>query len=68
MTLQEIKTAIEEGKKVHWSNSLYDVIRDNIGQYLIICSSNKYCIGLTHTDGTTMNGNEEDFYIEPDTK
>jgi len=68
MTLQEIKTAIEEGKKVHWSSSIYNVIKDNIGQYLIICTQNQHCIGLTRGDGKTMNGKEEDFYIETDTK
>lgn len=63
MTVEEIKKAIEEGKTVHWSSEAYTVIKDKINQYLIICTQNKYCIGLTHQDGTTMNGKEEDFYI-----
>jgi len=66
MTLAEIKTAVQEGKKVHWSNSLYTVEYDNYTKdYNIICT-NGYCIGLTWRDGITMNGKEEDFYIEPD--
>ena len=64
MTLNEIKTAIAQGKKVHWSNPAYDVIKDKIGQYLISCNLNGSCIGLTHMDEVTMNGKEEEFYIE----
>lgn len=66
MTLQEIKDAIDSGKKVCWSNDMYDVIKDKLGQYLIVCSSNQHTIGLTWADGVTMNGKEEDFYIKPE--
>lgn len=62
MNLQQIKQAIEEGKKVHWANRAYDVIKDSVGQYLIICNLNGYCIGLTHLDGITLNGEEKDFF------
>jgi hypothetical protein len=68
MTLQEIKQAIKDGKKVYWSNSLYEVVKDNIGQYLICCRLNDHCIGLTWRDGVTMNGKEEDFYITEEPK
>ena len=61
MTLQEIKTAIEEGKRVFWSTLAYQVIKDSVGQYLIDCSTG-YCIGLTWLDGTTLNGEEEEFF------
>ena len=63
MTLQEIKQAIEQGKKVNWSNNLYEVIKDKNNEYLIHCKGNGHCIGLTWRDGVTMNGNEKDFYI-----
>lgn len=63
MSLEEIKTAVESGKGVYWSNNGYRVIKDNIGQWLIEhCDG--HCIGLTHRDGKTMNGNPEDFFIE----
>ena len=62
MNLEEIKQAIEQGKKVHWSNAGYEVIKDNIGQYLIKCTSNNHCIGLTWQDNVTMNGKECDFF------
>lgn len=63
MTLSEIKTALSEDKRVFHGSPAYEVKRDNIGQYLIICSLNDYTIGLTHRDGQTMNGKEKDFFI-----
>lgn len=63
MKLIEIKNALAEGRKVYHGNQNYEVIRDKIGQYLIVCSINGYTIGLTHKDGQTMNGKEEDFFI-----
>ena len=64
MTLDEIKQAIAEGRKVYHHNKNYEVIRDNLGQYLIVCSINDYTIGLTHSDKQTMNGKEADFFSE----
>lgn len=64
MTLEEIKQNIEKGNRVFQNNDMYEVIKDKIGQYLIYCKSNGYCIGLTHRDGITMNGDESDFYIK----
>ncbi len=34
--------------------------------YNIVCTHNEYAIGLTRTDGITMNGKEEDFFIIKD--
>jgi len=62
MTLEQIKQAIEDGKKVYWSNPAYEVIKDKIGQYLIHCTLNNHYIGLTWRDGVTLNGKEEDFF------
>lgn len=64
MTLTEIKTAIAAGKKVYCATFGYEVILDSIGQYLIIYRPNGYCIGLTHQDGITLNGQESDFFME----
>ena len=61
-TLEELKTALDNGVIVYHHNPLYKVKKDKIGQYLIICESTNYCIGLTHRDNITMNGNLEDFY------
>lgn len=65
MTLEEIKEAIADGREVHWKSTAYDVILDDIGQYLIVCNLNDYTIGLTWMDGVTMNGKEKDFFIAP---
>lgn len=62
MTLDEIKAAVDAGRVVHWKNPSYRVIKDCIGQYLVICRMNGACISLTHLDGVTMNGQPDDFY------
>jgi len=66
MTLNEIKTAVEEGHSVHWVNDGYKVIKDKIGQFLVIFEPNQHCIGLTWRDGVTLNGKESEFYIKGD--
>ena len=63
MTLQEIKTAITQGKQVFWKTEDYKVIKDSINQYLIKCDYNNHCIGLSWKDEVTMNGKEEDFFV-----
>ena len=67
MNIKEIKKAIDDGKKVHWSNRAYDVIKGKSGQYLIYCNLNDHCIGLHGLEGTEyenkLNGKEEDFFI-----
>ena len=63
---QEIKTAIDNGVDVRWSNDGYTVYKDNIGQYLITYDRGGYhehCIGLTWRDGVTLNGELADFYV-----
>lgn len=64
MSLAEIKAAVERGETVHWQNGLYSVIKDNIGQWLVRCSSNGHCWGLTHRDQVTVNGKPEQFYTK----
>ena len=63
MTLQEIKTALQEGKEVFWSTENYKVIKDTKDQYLIKHSGG-HCIGLTWMDGTTLNGKESQFFVK----
>lgn len=62
MQLEEIKSAIEAGRKVFWKNSAYEVIKDSAGQWLIRCVYNDNCTGLTRADGVTMNGYPAEFY------
>ena len=54
MSLDDIKTAIYNGYTVYWKNRGYEVIKDKIGQYLIKCTANTYCVGLTRSDGTLI--------------
>jgi hypothetical protein len=67
MTLQQIKDAVDAGKTVHWLSSLYTVVRDKNGQYLIRCPLPRpdgHYVGLTQRDGTQRLGEAEDFYIK----
>jgi len=64
VSLSEIKAAVEAGKTVHWASPAYRVIRDSIGQWLIKCSFNGHCWGLTWCDGVTVNGKPDEFWIE----
>jgi hypothetical protein len=64
MTATEIKTAVDAGKVVNWSSLAYQVIKDKNGEYLIKCSLNNHCIGLTWRDGQTLNGKESDFFVK----
>lgn len=63
MTAQEIKAAVDNGKKVHWANTLYDIKKDKNGEYLIVCNINQHTIGLTWADGVTLNAPEDEFFI-----
>ena len=63
MTMQEIKTAIDDGEKVYWCNRGYQVIKDSLGQYMIKCFMNGHCIGLTNAEETKLNGEESEFFI-----
>ena len=65
MKLDEIKKAVDEGKTVYCGNKNYIVIPYNqsMGGYAIRCLSNRYTIGLTWADNTTLNAEESDFFI-----
>lgn len=63
MTLEEIKSAVNAGKTVHWSHDGYHVICDALGQWFIRCAANDNMIGLTWQDNVTMNGKPKDFFI-----
>jgi len=63
MTLNEIQTAVSEGRRVFWKSTAYEVIKDNLGQWLIMCHMNGSCTGLTWRDGVTMNETPADFFM-----
>ena len=60
MSVKEIKSAVDNGLIVHWSNNSYTVIPSR-GDYLIQ-HLNGSCTGLTWKDGVTLNGDEKEFY------
>lgn len=68
MTLEEIKAAVRAGDMVYWVNRAYQVkchvFPDGREQWHLVCNLNDYTIGLTHLDGVTMNGKEEEFFID----
>jgi hypothetical protein len=51
-TIQEIKTAVDKGETVFAGTTAYQVIRDNIGQYLIKCLFNNTYTALHGREGT----------------
>lgn len=57
LTMQDIKKATREGKRVHWMNEGYTVIYDG-SQYLIGHISG-------HFTGLTEEYRPGDFYIKP---
>tara|TARA_R100001510_G_C7596724_1_gene164578 strand:- start:396 stop:803 length:408 start_codon:yes stop_codon:yes gene_type:complete len=62
LSLSDIETAIYNGYTVYWKNKGYEVIKDKIGQYLIKCKANSYCVGLTRSDGTLIE-KPQDFFL-----
>ena len=57
-TIEEVKKAVDEGKLVFWSNSLYEVKYWKINdQYVVLCTSNDCAWGLNFAD-------VKDCYIE----
>jgi len=63
MNITEIKTAVDAGKAVHWSNEGYVVREDTLGQYLIVFEPGGSAIGLTDRSGGSLNGQEEAFFL-----
>ena len=63
MNINDIKTAVDAGKTVHWANTGYLVHKDALGQYLITFVPNGSTIGLTNQSGSRLNGDEAEFYI-----
>jgi hypothetical protein len=64
MTTQQIKDAVLQGNKVYYSHKGYEVITDKHNQWFIHCIANGHCIGLTWADDKTLNGIEQEFFIE----
>lgn len=63
MTLDDIKAAVDAGKRVHWANEGYVVHKDSLGQYLITFEPNGSTVGLTDRASTKTNGESCLFFI-----
>lgn len=63
MNIEDIKTAADAEKTVHWANTGYVVRKDRLGQYLIVYLPNGSAIGLTNRAETQLNGAEDAFSI-----
>lgn len=63
-TPQEIREAVNQGKEVYAGSSLYKVIKDSKDQFLIKCTINGYCVGLTGQEGTPYENrlNADNFF------
>ena len=64
MTLDEIKEKVDAGFRVCWATPAYEVVHDEVDQWLVWCVDNDAYIGLTHQDGVTMNGSEDQFFVD----
>jgi hypothetical protein len=60
--LIKIRELVEKGVDVYSDSDIYIVIKDKLGQWMIKCIHNDYCIGLTNLSETKLNGTEF-FYI-----
>jgi hypothetical protein len=65
MNVQEIKRAVDEGLQVCWTSTAYKVWKQQgSSSYFISCGTTGHTIGLTWADGVTLNGLEEEFFVE----
>ena len=61
----EIRAAVDSGMRVYWSSVNYEVIRDRIGQYLIIFDRGgkwENATGLTWKNSEHLNGSPDEFF------
>ena len=62
MDLDEIKQSVNQGSKVYWGDSGYQVIVDSLGQYFIKCLFNGRVSELV--DSQFSEYKETDFFIK----
>lgn len=61
-TAEAIKAAIDSGIRVFWATLNYEVIKDDIPQYLVWSRFNDYFVGLTDIRGDLRAGEEHQFF------
>lgn len=64
--IKTIKAAVDTGHTVYQGNTAYEVRKDSLERYNIVCAHNDYCIGLHGLEGGRFEHklNGSDFYIE----
>lgn len=63
MNIQQIKYNVTKGKVVHYQTDDY-VVKKVKQRWCIVHSETEASIPLTWSDGVTLVGDEQDFYIE----
>lgn len=61
-TAEAIKAAIDAGYRVFWATLNYEVIKDDIPQYLVWSRFNDHFVGLTDIRGNLRAGEERQFF------
>ena len=65
MKPKEIVKGLQAGMNVYWQTESYPVISDPAGiNFYIKSLATGHCIRLFQSDGQTLNGNEEDFFVK----
>jgi len=68
MTINEIKEAVKQGKRVFFDNPNYEVIYNDAAGWLIVSHCNEHYIGLHGMEGSEYedhcNMNLDDAYIK----
>ena len=62
MKAKNIRKQVELGNTVHWKNSNYQVIKDNIGQWLLHSKCNDWYFGIFDKNGQ-LDKNDTGYYV-----
>ena len=63
-SLEEILRRTDNGETVFWNSTLYKVIKGTKRtNYMVTCSDNDYCTGLTSLSGK-LNGKPEEYFVQ----
>lgn len=64
MNIQDIKEAVDSGKKVFWASRKYAVIKEDTGTYKIRYTWNDKTTDLVKRDGMTLTCSSDKFFVE----
>ena len=52
MNFDDVLMAVDAGRPVKWANDNYDVIKDKLDRYLVVCNTNGYTTHLYESDAS----------------